>query len=173
MSKPTYSELLTDPRWQKKRLQILERDAFTCRDCGDAKNTLHVHHCYYAKGAPWETEDLCLLTLCESCHEKRGELEWDAKKMLAQITSRLGNTEDDESLKELVDSLAAMVGALHGENWHLISPMVIDQIDFDYLSDVRWYLHACTHPEFRRAYEEVVGRKGINWARAANAQTTR
>lgn len=162
-----------DPRWQKTRLKVMERDGFRCRDCSVDNKTLHVHHCYYQRGDPWDTKDEFLMTLCERCHEKRGALEWDAKKMLAQITSRLSNSEDDENLNGLVDSLAAMVGALHGENVGPTSPVVIDQIDFDYLSDLRWYFHACTHPEFRRAYEEVVGRKGINWARAAKQHTTR
>jgi len=30
MAKLTYSEKLKDPRWQKKRLEILSRDNFTC-----------------------------------------------------------------------------------------------------------------------------------------------
>ena len=30
-----YSEKLKDPRWQKKRLEILERDNFRCQYCGD------------------------------------------------------------------------------------------------------------------------------------------
>lgn len=31
----TYSQKLRDPRWQKKRLEILERDSFTCQHCHD------------------------------------------------------------------------------------------------------------------------------------------
>ena len=66
----SYSELLKDPRWQKKRLKILERDDFTCRSCVNANNTLHVHHLYYDyKLKPWEYEDDDLVTLCEDCHE--------------------------------------------------------------------------------------------------------
>jgi uncharacterized protein YllA (UPF0747 family) len=64
-----YSEKLKDPRWQKKRLEILERDNWTCRSCGDKKTTLHVHHVIYLKGlSPWDYNKDCLLTLCESCH---------------------------------------------------------------------------------------------------------
>ena len=61
-----------NPRWQKKRLHVLERDNWTCRACGDAESTLHVHHRAY-HGSPWETPDEMLQTLCESCHEKLGE----------------------------------------------------------------------------------------------------
>jgi len=66
----TYAQLLKDPRWQKKRLEILERDEFSCQDCGDTESTLHVHHCYYETGKmPWEYPERSLVTLCESCHE--------------------------------------------------------------------------------------------------------
>jgi len=64
-----YSEKFKDPRWQKKRLEILERDEFTCLLCGDTENQLHVHHIWYEKGKePWEYKDRCYITLCETCH---------------------------------------------------------------------------------------------------------
>jgi hypothetical protein len=62
-----YSDLLKDPRWQKKRLKIFERDKFRCTECGCEQNTLHVHHIKYS-GKPWEAPDYLLVTLCESCH---------------------------------------------------------------------------------------------------------
>lgn len=65
----TYGELLKDPRWQRMRLEILERDEFRCQTCGDNKNTLHVHHRRYLKGhKPWEYDASDLVTLCEGCH---------------------------------------------------------------------------------------------------------
>jgi hypothetical protein len=66
----TYLEKLKDPRWQKKRLEILQRDNWTCQCCGDTENTLHVHHWFYKKGKdPWEYDAEDLSTLCEDCHE--------------------------------------------------------------------------------------------------------
>ena len=66
----SFSDQYKDPRWQKKRLQILERDEFTCHDCGDTKSTLHAHHLFYSQGKKiWEYNDDLLLTLCETCHE--------------------------------------------------------------------------------------------------------
>lgn len=66
----TYSEKLKDPRWQKKRLEILQRDDWACQYCGDKETTLHVHHEIYEKGVePWETDEWLLTTLCEECHE--------------------------------------------------------------------------------------------------------
>jgi hypothetical protein len=64
----TYSQKLKDPRWQRKRLEIMGRDRFTCTLCGDDKNTLNVHHWEY-NGDPWEAGDDNLCTVCVSCHE--------------------------------------------------------------------------------------------------------
>lgn len=74
-----YAEKLKDPRWQKKRLEILSRDNWSCYWCGDTESTLHVHHTVYVGENPWDTWDECLLTLCEGCHSvhhlKLSELE--------------------------------------------------------------------------------------------------
>jgi hypothetical protein len=65
-----YFELLKDPRWQRKRLEILERDKFQCRNCGDKSSTLVVHHRYYVSGRlPWEYPGVCYATLCNGCHD--------------------------------------------------------------------------------------------------------
>ena len=65
-----YSELLKDPRWQKRRLEILNRDNWTCQICGAKDKMLHVHHTCYEKGKkPWEYPDKILITLCEECHK--------------------------------------------------------------------------------------------------------
>lgn len=86
----TYSEKLRDPRWQKKRLKILERDGFKCRDCGSKTKTLEVHHTYYAKGEPWDTPDEFLMAVCCSCHPKRDAAEKELKlpflKLLADTS---------------------------------------------------------------------------------------
>lgn len=66
----TYFEKLKDPRWQKKRLGILNRDDFTCQICKAKDATLHVHHEYYIpERDPWAYPDFSLTTLCEQCHE--------------------------------------------------------------------------------------------------------
>lgn len=65
----TYAEKLKDPRWQKRRLEIMQRDNFTCCDCGETAKTLNVDHRVYRKGLePWEYDDNDLWTLCEDCH---------------------------------------------------------------------------------------------------------
>lgn len=69
--KKSYFELLKDPRWQKKRLEIMERDGWSCRRCSDCESTLSVHHQYYEKGFdPWDYDSATLITLCDPCHKK-------------------------------------------------------------------------------------------------------
>jgi 5-methylcytosine-specific restriction endonuclease McrA len=70
----TYYEKLKDPRWQKKRLEILNRDGFKCTLCGEEQITLHVHHKVYEYGKnPWEYNNSVFTTLCETCHEMEGD----------------------------------------------------------------------------------------------------
>jgi hypothetical protein len=67
----TYSEKLRDPRWQRKRLEIMKRDDFACMNCKSKDKTLVVHHRVYINGRePWEYENHSLETLCEECHNR-------------------------------------------------------------------------------------------------------
>ena len=69
-----YTDQFKDPRWQKKRLKIMERDNYTCCICRNNKKPLNVHHGYYEKGKKaWEYEDKSLWTLCEDCHKETHE----------------------------------------------------------------------------------------------------
>jgi 5-methylcytosine-specific restriction endonuclease McrA len=66
----TYYEKLKDPRWQKKRLEVFERDGFACTRCDDKESTLNVHHWSYSKnGNPWDSDINELDTVCNDCHE--------------------------------------------------------------------------------------------------------
>lgn len=66
-----YNELLKSPKWQKKRLEVLQRDNFTCQVCGSKDKTLNVHHTYYDRTKkPWEYPMGAFITLCEECHKK-------------------------------------------------------------------------------------------------------
>jgi len=71
----TYKEKLKNPRWQKKRLEILERDNWECQNCGETKKTLCVHHrTYFLNRDPWEYENKIFITLCEDCHSDPDEV---------------------------------------------------------------------------------------------------
>lgn len=67
MAELTYSEKLRDPRWQKKRLEVMQRDGFKCQICGSIDIELHVHHKSY-KDNPWESDASELITYCKECH---------------------------------------------------------------------------------------------------------
>lgn len=70
MAAKTYWELLKDPRWQKKRLEVLNDANWTCEKCNSVDKTLHVHHKLYEKGLkPWEYDNDILQCLCEDCHK--------------------------------------------------------------------------------------------------------
>lgn len=64
-----YSDKLKDPRWQKKRLEIFNRDKFCCVYCGESEKMLSVHHIFYDKPNPWESRNAALVTVCQECHE--------------------------------------------------------------------------------------------------------
>jgi len=65
-----YSDKLKDPRWQKKRLEVLELRGWACEVCCDKESPLHVHHSFYIKGKqPWEYETTWLRVLCSDCHD--------------------------------------------------------------------------------------------------------
>lgn len=65
-----YTDKLKDPRWQKKRLEIMQRDGFRCFICESGSETLNVHHKLYLQGREyWEYTDDQLVTLCEKDHK--------------------------------------------------------------------------------------------------------
>jgi 5-methylcytosine-specific restriction endonuclease McrA len=84
----TYKEKLLDPRWQKKRLEVFERDSFKCQHCEDEQSTLHIHHTYYEYGKEiWDYEIESLITLCESCHSEHTRASRHIKNNLKNLHS--------------------------------------------------------------------------------------
>jgi len=96
MKKQTYSEKLKSPKWQRKRLEILERDGWKCSCCGDTETTLNVHHCYYKKDKePWEYPNKSLIVLCEDCHKEEKENIYKYIKYLHDGLKKLGIISND------------------------------------------------------------------------------
>jgi 5-methylcytosine-specific restriction endonuclease McrA len=69
-----YKEQLSLPQWRTKRSEILKRDFYKCRACGNT-SSLHVHHRQYHTEKktgnyfpPWKYDNNYLITLCEKCH---------------------------------------------------------------------------------------------------------
>lgn len=103
-----YSEMLKDPRWQRRRLEVLQRQDFTCESCEATEKTLHVHHTYYEKGKkPWEYPDGALRCLCKDCHERvTGQ-----QQTLARELARLSSWE--------IDQVIGYVRALASQTYNL------------------------------------------------------
>lgn len=86
-NKPTYYELLRMPQWQKKRLEIMQRENFSCERCFCTDRMLHVHHSYYEKGLkPWEYPDSSLHCLCENCHKETQDVMTLLHRHLGRLT---------------------------------------------------------------------------------------
>lgn len=67
----SYSEKLRDPRWQRRRREILKLAGYCCERCLSVDPPLNVHHRQYRDGAePWDYADDELECLCEECHEE-------------------------------------------------------------------------------------------------------
>jgi len=109
MNKQEYFESFKDPRWQKKRLEILERDDFECIVCGDKKAQLHAHHTiYFENSYPWEYPNRCIKTLCDKCHTDEHESLFDCLKQMSHTLRYLGYLSDDIwNLSDMLGSIKA------------------------------------------------------------------
>jgi hypothetical protein len=116
-----YSDKLKDPRWQKLRLQIFERDEFACQRCGDDKSTLHVHHLRYIPGKePWEYPIGVCLTLCEECHT------FEYENMSNSISGLIEQIKDKQFLSSDVDMLACAFNNLQSNYPPDVTSCIID-----------------------------------------------
>ena len=114
-----YAEKLKDPRWQKKRLKILERDNWCCQNCFDTQSTLAVHHVRYVIGLdPWEYPDTLLISLCETCHTLEYEL------MPNAIADLIEQVKDCRFFSHQVDEIAAGFNALENNGTPWISSVI-------------------------------------------------
>jgi len=102
-----YKSQYLHPKWQKKRLEILERDGFMCINCSDIESTLHVHHKYYLPDTDvWNYPNESLVTLCNQCHalEERELKEYST--LLINTLRQRGFCGDD--LRELASGFNQM-----------------------------------------------------------------
>lgn len=66
-----YKAQLKHPKWQKKRLEIMQRDGFKCRICKSEEKQLQVHHLYYLPNTKiWEYDNEGMVTVCNEHHEQ-------------------------------------------------------------------------------------------------------
>lgn len=126
MAKKSYAEKLKDPRWQKKRLEIMERDNFTCLMCKSTAQTLNVHHGFYKKNTdPWDYPNETLHTICEECHDwaesGRSEMHLALAKLRPDIVAAFGNAVSGYPIEPLGTVMRSLVFILNNavvmEDW--------------------------------------------------------
>ena len=134
----SFSEQYKDPRWQKKRLRILELANWKCERCCRKEKELHVHHLYYESNKkPWEYPDAALVCLCDDCHLKIHRLSDQIKDLnqhfikewCAPVISRRFNAEhileymqmmtcmDDEIQIQSHNAIKSVAGLIQKGKW--------------------------------------------------------
>lgn len=127
-----YAAERQDPRWQRKRLEIMERDRFQCCACGNGSDTLNVHHRYYISGRNiWQYPTWSLVTLCERCHKDTHSLNAasisDWERIPAVFTN--GNAENWLMLAAVMKYIIERDGAAEMQN--------LDAVVFEYNKPVK------------------------------------
>lgn len=90
-ARQSYRAKLQHPRWQKLRLEVLERAGFACEWCGDTETNLQVHHGAYPRDRsrePWEVPLSWLHVLCDPCHERAETVRYLCQIELGKIPPR-------------------------------------------------------------------------------------
>jgi len=142
----TYSEKLKDPRWQKKRLEILNRDEWTCQQCFSTSETsiLNVHHLrYFSNLDPWDYDAEHLLTLCKECHGKETLSRKRAEFRLLEALKKCAFSEENINiladaffkfeLPHTPDIVTSTFGYILVDNKEKFSLLVAEQ--FEYISE--------------------------------------
>jgi Zn finger protein HypA/HybF involved in hydrogenase expression len=94
-----------DPRWQKKRLEVMQQADFRCESCESGEKTLNVHHKSYKKNHnPWEYDEWELECLCEDCHNEK-------HKIKDRLTAALHNFKTDVNFDYTEDELLGFLDA--------------------------------------------------------------
>lgn len=133
----TYAEKLKDPRWQKRRLELLEAAKWQCEDCRSKTNTLHVHHgCYIRATDPWDYPDDVMHVLCESCHDM-------TQGWLENLHVQIGRLNTNQ-----IVALGGLVGCMD-EKYGMISPKTSTDIMVVLTKVVSVALSVAHYPESR------------------------
>lgn len=128
----TYAEKLKHPLWQRKRLEILNRDGFKCRGCGNGEKTLHVHHLKYTRGRdPWDYPDASLVTLCEVCHETEHEDTQNSREtLLDSLVDRGARSADLYALAVAIDFSGPNDRQITSSEWASVAGVLNDVLAF-------------------------------------------
>lgn len=103
-TKPDWSELLRDSRWERLRAATVRKHPF-CKSCRQRGRILNVHHPVYDGRKPWEYSTEELVVLCTSCHEGIHQSFKVARSMLSNM-----NANDAKALMGLLIELRGKRG---------------------------------------------------------------
>jgi hypothetical protein len=126
----SYSIKLKDPRWQKKRLEILTRDEWACQSCFDNEHTLVVHHRLYLPNTePWDYFNEALITLCEDCHKyEHDNMELACELFILAVRTQFFSNNIKELAKSIIllqkRQITDIVASAYAESF--ISPEIQD-----------------------------------------------
>ena len=96
-----YAKKLQDPRWQRKRLEVMQKADWKCEICADAKEELNVHHPEYDKAyEPWQYDNL--QCLCKTCHTIN-HLPTEKMRIHANLFFELRESQIEKTTKTLVE----------------------------------------------------------------------
>ena len=137
-----YQDQLKSPKWQKKRLDILNLRGFKCEKCNCEENQLHVHHRFYLKNRKaWEYDNDVFQVLCHICHEKEHKKE-DSK--IEQIIDKKWITfinyfelvyiNDPSSFEYMCGLLYALNNKCNKEDLETISSVVNSEMAIDLIN---------------------------------------
>jgi hypothetical protein len=112
-TKSNYESLLHSPKWQRKRLEIMQRDEWKCRVCGDTERELHVHHIKYSGKNPWDAKNEDLITLCDECHTQSHALKKLYEEIYSQIIDSLSIYTNGEEPKTIIEYIEAVIKFLN------------------------------------------------------------
>jgi hypothetical protein len=117
----TYSQMLLDPRWQRRRLEVFQRDGWRCRHCNAESRQLHAHHIAYLRGlAPWDYDGRWLVSLCDRCHEaehRHGDAGWASVRVEAVNAGAVGAS----GQHDIARTVGALLAAAHQHGFDAVA----------------------------------------------------
>lgn len=104
-----WSDQYKDPRWQKKRLEVLSIDEWMCQKCGSKDKALHVHHASYVRGRKiWEYSASEMVTLCDQCHKTIHNLLADNKEVVVPDLINSVRSDGEFDYFDMLDLMSAI-----------------------------------------------------------------
>ena len=149
----SYLEQYRSPKWQKLRLEILERDEWTCQKCFDDESQLQVHHRKYIYGNKvWEYDESYLVTLCDKCHQVESK---NMKGEMDVFVEILNKNLFSEQVLFLRDTLGYFLFMKKYPN-----KLFVDAVSWHILyhneNMVKSFLEFCKKEGFSRRYERTI-----------------